>query len=869
MNDTKKDLDKVEHWFDQLVDLNPSEQVEQLSSIKAQQSLNDAELILLQELLESDKHTAIPEHIDPSVAFPDGSEHSLFGLHKDYQVGSYRIIRPLGHGGMGTVYLAERNDGIFEQHVAIKVSKHGIDKKTQERFNNERKILAKLTHPHIAHLIDGGMTAENQAFLIMEYVDGLSITDFCKKHKTSLNQRIKLIQQVAQAVSFAHRQLILHRDLKPDNIWVDQQGQIKLLDFGIAKLIDENDAPRTATQVMTRNYASPEQIQAKPATIQSDLFSLAVVAYELITGHHPFPSRNFLEREQNVISGNHLKITQRNTQGEVAHPELSDIPDSAIQGDLENILLKALAPEPENRYETVDAFAQDLQNYLSKRPVSARKPSTTYTIYKWIQRHKTISALTFITISTLIGATIFSFNKAQVAIEQQKIAESQKQLAELETEKSQQVADFLKTLFRKAKPENSTKQLTAQDLLIQGFEDIENEEFISQETKFELLHLIHDSMKSMGKYQESLSTIQTHYDQCVISLGKDHKSCQRFLNIKSRIEFELNLHEEAIKTLDIAQEIAKNRIPFDRNELFDFYAIRFGVLFKMGKVDEGLALQIEMLEIEQKAPDPTHYRILQLSGNIAVALIRKDKFDEARFYLDQMPQYYKLFDENELPLWLGAYYAVEAYFYSSMREAKKSFEFRKKDAELFLNNYETLPDLYAEKLYNAGVMATRSGFVEEGLQYFIESYNFYKDKISGSETNQLNIKVRIILHYLMSNNLELAQKEFQNIDPLSETITNQSKINQLYQIARSYISTLKKVSTKESINESCPQSIEANNMLNHYCQTIRTIDAINRMEYAEALSQVEEMLLDLKNYPNDYLNFKDKALELKSLVIHK
>lgn len=304
------------------------------------------------------------------------------------KIGNYELVRELGRGGMGTVWLARRADQQFEKLVAIKLLKRGTDTdEVLRRFQTERQILARLEHPNIARLLDGGITDDNLPYFVMEYVEGRPVTDFCREAALSIEERLRLFLKICGAVQFAHQNLVVHRDLKPGNILVTANGEPKLLDFGIAKLLAADDAVLSVTiaeqQRLTPAYASPEQVRAEPITTVSDVYSLGTVLYEILTDQNahrfsvPQPSPTELLR---VVA-----------QEEPVRPSAAAADSSTkrrLRGDLDNIILKALRKEPARRYPGVGSFASDIQYYLENKPVTARKDTLSYRATKFIQRNK-------------------------------------------------------------------------------------------------------------------------------------------------------------------------------------------------------------------------------------------------------------------------------------------------------------------------------------------------------------------------------------------------------------------------------------------------------------------------------------------------
>ena len=354
-------------------------------------------------------------------------EGELFVLSAGHRVGAYEILREVGRGGMGAVYLARRADGAFKKEVAIKVLKRGTDTdEVLRRFHAEREILARLVHPNIARLLDAGTTNDGLPYFVMDYVDGKPITTYANEHQLSLRDRLKLFRIVCSAVSYAHQNLVVHRDLKPGNVLVTEEGEVKLLDFGIAKLLDESspDVTLTIHRRLTPLYASPEQVRGEPVTTVSDVYSLGVFLYELLTGTVPYKltSRTADELSKAICDQDPQRPS---TAAEKAEGKSKfEIRNSKIlKGDLDNIVLKALRKEPERRYASVDQFSEDIRRYLEGLPVRARKDTTSYRAAKFIGRHKVGVAAATLTVLTLIAATITTTWQAREARREKRLAE--------------------------------------------------------------------------------------------------------------------------------------------------------------------------------------------------------------------------------------------------------------------------------------------------------------------------------------------------------------------------------------------------------------------------------------------------------------
>lgn len=335
-------------------------------------------------------------------------------------MGHYRIIDELGAGGMGTVFLAERSDGEFEQRVAIKIINSSANSSALlRRFRNERQILATLDHPNIAHLIDGGTTADGQPYLVMEYIEGISIIEYANEKNLSIDQRLDLFRNVCSAVSFAHQKLVIHRDLKPSNVFVTNDGTVKLLDFGIAKLLNSESTNETRTQAFafTPEYASPEQVRGEPLSTSTDIYSLGVILFELLTGSRPFrlDDKNIAEMIRTLTD------STPPTPSAVTDPLRSGVSSTIgqqstqLKGDLDNIVLMALRKEPERRYLSVDQFSEDIRRHFRGLPVSATKDTWNYRAGKFVQRHRVGVVAAGIVLVTLIAGLVATIYQARIA----------------------------------------------------------------------------------------------------------------------------------------------------------------------------------------------------------------------------------------------------------------------------------------------------------------------------------------------------------------------------------------------------------------------------------------------------------------------
>jgi non-specific serine/threonine protein kinase/serine/threonine-protein kinase len=390
------------------------------------QTIGDSEVRgEVESLLQS--HWQAGAFLDEPDRFFSSERFEADTLSPGQVIDRYRIIREIGRGGMGAVFLAERADDEYQKQVAIKLIKRGTDTDSVVRhFRNERQILAGFDHPNIARLLDGGTTESGLPYFVMEYVEGFPIDDYCDAHALSVVKRLKLFREVCAAVSYAHRHLVIHRDIKRSNILITSEGAPKLLDFGIAKLLQEGDEPlasMTGMRLMTPASASPEQIRGQPVTTASDVYSLGVVLYELLCGRSPFqfPSQSPMEMARVITESEPKKPSTALAQTD--NPQLALRNPRFVKGDLDNIVLMALRKEPERRYQSVEQFSEDIRRHLEERPVQARKDTIGYRAAKFARRNKAGLAAGVLIFLILFGGIVATSRQAQIAMREKARAE--------------------------------------------------------------------------------------------------------------------------------------------------------------------------------------------------------------------------------------------------------------------------------------------------------------------------------------------------------------------------------------------------------------------------------------------------------------
>lgn len=411
------------------------------------------------------------------------------------RIGAYRIVEPLGRGGMGRVFVGEQVDGGFERRVAIKLLRWELaGPELRERFSRERRILARLEHPGIARLIDGGVTDDGVPFLVMELVEGCDIGEFAERRMLSVAERLELFCRVCDAIDFAHRHLVIHRDLKPSNIVVTEDGRIKLLDFGVAKLLDdatEGTLTGGAVAPMTPYFASPEQLLGQPLTTTSDVFSLGVLLYVLLTGETPFVSTG------ETITASEL--LRRVTEDQPTAPSASCPPErvSVLRGDIDAIALTAIRRDPTRRYPSAAALAEDVRRHLSHQPVEARGDSIPYRLGRFMRRHRWPVAATVLVVVALaagLATTLWQSRRAEAA----------RALAEQQSERAQDISQMVIDLFEVAGPQTSPSEtITARQLLDAGMLEAREELAAQPAALAEMLVVIGEGYANLGLNEEA------------------------------------------------------------------------------------------------------------------------------------------------------------------------------------------------------------------------------------------------------------------------------------------------------------------------------------------------------------------------------
>ena len=505
-------------------------------------------------------------------------------------VGPWRALRLLGRGGMGAVYLAERTDDQYQQQVALKLLPLGANTDTMRaRFLSERQILARLTHPNIARLLDGGITRDGSPWFVMDYVKGVPIDEYCEAHELDLEARLALLLQVMRAVQYAHGNLVVHRDLKPANVLVDDQGQVHLLDFGIAKVLDpqsdENAHTGMALRPVTPAYASPEMLRGETVDVTTDVYSIGVLMYQLLTGQLPL--------KYDAMTLPKMYAHAANT----APPPLTRLrPD--LDSDLQAIALKALAKTPEGRYVSVEAMATDLSRYCEGLPIAAQPPSYWRRFHLFAGRHR-------LGLSFALFAALSLLTVSGISIRAALTAERQARTIEIERDTVEQTRAFLQSIFELSGPnESKGLTITARELLDSGARRIRTQLDSQPEVRAELLATLAQIYMELSALPEASAL----YDEAAAvyrSLARDGAHGLANTLYKRALIAERQSDYERARQLALEAEQAFDRVD-DAANLARAVVTTGRILQRQGQLDEAQSRFDKALAMHTTLHGPVH-----------------------------------------------------------------------------------------------------------------------------------------------------------------------------------------------------------------------------------------------------------------------
>ncbi len=613
---------EIDTLFEQALDRPPDERTAFLRAVCGHDPvLYEA----VTDLLASDAaaETALGESAADFAAhlLGEGTAEPAQTLAPGTRIGPYRIEGTLGHGGMGVVYRAARADGTFEKEVALKLVKRGMDTdEVLRRFRYERQILAGLDHPGIARMLDAGAAPDGRPYLVMECVEGEPITAHAERHGLSVSERVALFERVCEAVTYAHRRLVVHRDLKPSNVLVTDEGpdgnpSVKLLDFGIARLLDEQaDAavPRTRPEwrILTPEYAAPEQLRGEPATTATDVYALGVLLYELLVGHRPDAS---LKPPSSVVTSE-AAAARRTTRDRLGR---------SLRGDLDTLALAALHPDPARRYASAEALLDDLRHLRTGLPLRARPDSRRYRLGKFVERHRVgvaISAVGLLLLVAFAGALFV----------QQRATARERDRAETQLAQKVEVTAFLTDLFSAASPDEARGDtLTAFDLLARGTERIEAELAAQPAVQGHLLLILSRIYDRLGDDERALALAERSLEVRRAAFGERHPDVAGSENQIGAVYQSRGEYEAAEAHFRRALALRRDLLAPEDADLAES-VMNLGLLLSYsGAYDEAEALLREALALDRARHGDEHADVATDLNNLAILLYFKGEYGGA------------------------------------------------------------------------------------------------------------------------------------------------------------------------------------------------------------------------------------------------
>jgi len=596
-NSKETDWSQVKSLFAEVM----QQPLEQRETFLAQATVGaDATRKAVQDLLDAvDTQGLVADVIGAAAAGLSADVH-------DTRIDHYEIESLIGEGGMGDVFLAHRSDGAFEQKVAIKVvgGRRSSDELVR-RFRAERQMLASLEHPNIARLMDGGETSRGAPYLVMEFVDGLTITEYCDRQRLGIRERLEIFLKVCAAVQHAHRNLIVHRDIKPNNILVGNDGEPKLLDFGIAKLLDAKSLKQTQVmtkenaRLMTPRHASPEQVRGDNVTIATDIYSLGTLLYELLSGVFPYElkSTGAADVERAICDTDPSRPSTRLTQradgidaDSIAAARKLRVTELVRQigGDLDTIVLKAMQKVPERRYATIREFAEDIRRYLHHRPVLARPDSLIYRLSKFVRRNTFAVAAGTAALVVAVMATVLAFNRVS----------EERDLAEAERQKAEAISGFMQKIFEVSDPQESRGEaVSARDLLEEGARRVEFDLVDQPETQITMMRVLGEVYYGLGDWENASTQLEAALQRAESLYGREHPEVATSKLLLGIIAQDQGQFEEAAALLGEGRAIREKLFGRQHFDIVEAISLQAFLAETNGDFDAAEALHSEALEL--------------------------------------------------------------------------------------------------------------------------------------------------------------------------------------------------------------------------------------------------------------------------------
>lgn len=737
----------IKTLFEQCVDLPIDEQIAFVHASNYTQTVKDKVLSLLKH---QDTEMDISEHMMHAV------KHTLHidDLKQGDIFNEFELVKPIGHGGQGDVWLAKRVDGQFQQQVAVKILKPIYQPKEEQRFLAERALLAQLSHPHIAQLISGGQYSDDRHYMVLEWIDGTDIISYAKQNKLSLKQRLRLFIQVCDAVAYAHQNGIIHRDIKPSNVLVDCNGVVKLLDFGVAK---NKNLDLTETQhehMLTMAYASPEQIKGEKVSTVSDVYSLGLLLYELLTDEKAHKTENASPAD--LIDSVTSRMPMAPSERLMASDDASLT--THIDRELDYLVFMALRKEPQRRYQTVNALMLDVKNYLDHKPLMAAGDSWWYRSKKFLLRNPVATAMSVLLLTAVVflQISLVNFNR-QLSVQRDQALSAQAE-AERQAELANQTRDFLLNILKAASPLGAQgKDIRLDDVLAIGEKQIMNSLMDQPVLKSELLQTFASIQHNLGHYDNAYDFYQQSYQ-----LAMDNQLFYQaiFAQVKMALNAAwLDDGQQALQHLKQGDELLPQIKDIEQKAWYEIE--KATVLTDIGQRQQGLLLAQSVLktvtdagideakllgrihnelgvsygDIDHEKSYQHHQQGLQLARqvygdkypktyerliNTATSLQRIERYDEAdQLFIEAQQTGELLYPEGHPSL--ARFIAERAVHYHDRGAFNQALPLYQQALELAAKNAGKLSKDYAIRLNNLGYLYEDLGRYQEAQAMYRES----------------------------------------------------------------------------------------------------------------------------------------------------
>lgn len=632
------------------------------------------------------------------------------------RIGPYSVERELGRGGMGAVYLATRDDDQYRKQVAIKLVPGVADSnELLQRFRAERQILATLEHPNIARLLDGAATEDGMPYLVMEYVEGEPIDCYCERKQLTVEQRLLLFLDVCAAIEHAHRNLVVHRDIKPGNILVTEDGTPKLLDFGIAKLLDPSLASSsmvvtsTAQRLMTPEYASPEQVRGDAIGTGSDVYSLGVLLYQLLSGKRPydFAKRSLTDIERAICLD------------EPPRPSASAEATGArrFSTDLDDIVLMAMRKEPTRRYASVGLLVQDIRNYLDGMPVSARPDTWSYRSGKFIRRHRWSLGVASLVLMLIAGFGV------TMAVQAKRIAH--------ERDTAEQVTEFLVGMFEVADPyEGRADEMTAREVLDRGTERIKDELQDSPQVRSRLLQVLGNVNNVLGEFRAAIPLREDRLKYQREAYGEESLEVAHAMTELGTLHWEVGNYDRAGELIGPARRILREKLGPDDPAQLDVMFNAAMLRFDTNRIEESVPILEEALALAERAYESPHESIAHAIDLLATSHSFRHEYERAlELQMQAKEQREALFGEDDLALALSWHNI--AHIQMDLGDDEASLNANERALEIRLAHLEEDHPDVAASLNSKGVLLRRMGRYTEAVSVLERCLEIRRKQFQG------------------------------------------------------------------------------------------------------------------------------------------